>query len=376
MAVPHVLHLVFGDLAHRQAGVEPDGAAEGVQHLRPPLLGFAALVNERADGTIAERQGGVSDDEVGIELRAGTQAGALRTRPVGRVEREHPGFKLGQSEAGNRAGVVLAEDFLAGFGGVGLLDGQDGQPLAELEGGFHALGEAALHAFLQHNAVNDDLDGVLLVAGHRDVVADFVNLAVHPHTHKTLRGDLLDLLLVFALAAAHDGGKDLQARALGVGQHAVHDLVRGLATDGQAGGGGVGDAHAGVEHAQVVVNFGDSADRGAGVAAGALLVDGDGGGEAFHVVLVGLVHLPEELACVGAEALHIAALAFGKDGVEREATLAGAAEAGDHHQLVARDGDADVLEIVLPGPVHHDLVCLGGRLDQGFLGAGAFRHDR
>ncbi len=116
----------------------------------------------------------------------------------------------------------------------------------------------------------------------------------------------------------------------------------------------MGAAGAGKEEAQVVVDLGHGADGGAGVAAGALLVDGDGGGEALDVVDVGLLHLAEELAGVGGEGLDVAALALGVDGVEGERALAGAGEAGDDDELVAGDVDVDVLEVVLAGAADDD----------------------
>jgi hypothetical protein len=54
----------------------------------------------------------------------------------------------------------------------------------------------------------------------------------------------------------------------------------------------------------------------------------------------------KELARVGRERFDIAALTFGVERVERERRLAGAGEAGDHHQLVARNVGGDVLQVV------------------------------
>ena len=113
---------------------------------------------------------------------------------------------------------------------------------------------------------------------------------------------------------------------------------------------------AGEEQAQVVVDLGDGADGRARVAAGALLVDRDGGREALDLVDVGLLHLAEELARVGRERLDVAALSLGVDRVEGERRLARAGEAGDDDQLVARDLDVDVLEVVLARAAHDDLV--------------------
>jgi hypothetical protein len=62
---------------------------------------------------------------------------------------------------------------------------------------------------------------------------------------------------------------------------------------------------------------------------------------------VGLLELGDELAREGGERLEEAALALGVDGLEGERRLAGAREAGEDDEGVARDVDVDVLEIVL-----------------------------
>jgi hypothetical protein len=78
------------------------------------------------------------------------------------------------------------------------------------------------------------------------------------------------------------------------------------------------------------------------------------------VVDVGLVHLAEELAGVGGEALDVAALALGVDRVESQRGLAAPGEAryDDHH--VPRQGDGHVLQVVLARPPHDDLVIRDG----------------
>ena len=83
-----------------------------------------------------------------------------------------------------------------------------------------------------------------------------------------------------------------------------------------------------------------------GVVRGALLVNGDRGGEPFDRVDVRLVHLPEELAGVGGKRFHVAALAFRENGVERQGGLAGTGQTSQDDQFIARDFDADVLEVV------------------------------
>ena len=64
-----------------------------------------------------------------------------------------------------------------------------------------------------------------------------------------------------------------------------------------------------------------------GLLRGGLLLDGDGGRQAVDLVDVRLLHHLEELARIGREALDIAALALGIDGVEGERGLARAGQA-------------------------------------------------
>ena len=162
------------------------------------------------------------------------------------------------------------------------------------------------------------------------------------------------LLAVLALAAAHDRRQQVEPRALGQRQHAVDHLADRLALDRQAGRRRIGHADAGEQQAQVVVDLGDRADGRARVAAGGLLLDGDGRRQAVDLVDVRLLHHLEELAGIGRQALDVAALALGIDGVEGERRLARARQAGHHDQLVARQVEVDVLEIVLAGAADGD----------------------
>ena len=79
-----------------------------------------------------------------------------------------------------------------------------------------------------------------------------------------------------------------------------------------------------------------------------------GGRDAVDLVDVGLFHALQKLARVGGERFDVAPLALGVDGVEGERRLARARDAGDHGQLVVRDRERDVLEVVDPGAAHGD----------------------
>ena len=171
--------------------------------------------------------------------------------------------------------------------------------------------------------------------------------------------ELGELLAVLALAPAHDRRQQIEPRALGQRQDAVDHLRDGLALDRQPGRGRIGHADARPQQPHVVVDLGDGADGRARVARGGLLLDRDRGREAVDLVDVRLLHHLQELARIGGERLHVAALAFGIDGVEGERGFARARQAGEHHQLVARNLDVDVLEVVLARAADRDHAGVG-----------------
>ena len=109
------------------------------------------------------------------------------------------------------------------------------------------------------------------------------------------------------------------------------------------------------EEAEEVIDLGDRPDGAAGILVGRLLFDGNNGAQAGDLVHIGSFHIPDELPGIGPKTFHIAALAFGVDGVEGEGGFSAAADAGDDDQLVLRNADVDVLKIVYPraGYVDH-----------------------
>ena len=100
------------------------------------------------------------------------------------------------------------------------------------------------------------------------------------------------------------------------------------------------------EDAQVVVHLGRGRDGGAGIARGRALADRDRRAHAVHRVESRLLEPLEELPGERRQALHVASLPLGVERVEGEAALAGARDAGHHHQALGRDRDVDPLQVV------------------------------
>ena len=180
-------------------------------------------------------------------------------------------------------------------------------------------------AFAHDEAVHDHIDIVLelLVEGRH--VFDFVELAIHLNPLETALLQLSKFLAILAFPTADHWSHQVEAGAFAHAHNPVDHLTDGLALDGQACCGGIGDPDSRPKQTHVVVDFCDRADRGARVLGRRLLFDGDCRGEAFNQVDVWLLHHLQELAGIGGEALHIAPLAVRIDRVEGERGLSRAA---------------------------------------------------
>jgi hypothetical protein len=94
------------------------------------------------------------------------------------------------------------------------------------------------------------------------------------------------------------------------------DLLGGLLGHGSPTPIAMQLADAGVENAQVVVDLGDRAYRGARIVPGRFLIDRDGRRETADGVIERFVHLTQELAGIARERLHVASLPLRIEGVE------------------------------------------------------------
>jgi len=161
---------------------------------------------------------------------------------------------------------------------------------------------------------------------------------------------------ILALPAADDRREHVDARVVRIEHHQVENPLERLRRDLAPAVVAMRRADVGEQQPHVIVDFGDGADGGARVRAGGLLLDGDRGREAFDQVDVGLLHLLEELARVGRERLDVPALSFRVDGVEGQRRLSRTGQTGNDDQLVAREIDVDILEVVNAGAAHRDPV--------------------
>jgi hypothetical protein len=102
------------------------------------------------------------------------------------------------------------------------------------------------------------------------------------------------------------------------------------------------------------VDLGDGAHGAARVAAGGLLLNADGGRKAFEEIDIRLVHLSHELAGVTGQGLDVTPLSLSVKSIESEGTFARAADPGENDELVTRQVEVDVAEVVFPGTANED----------------------
>ncbi len=295
-----------------------------------------------ADRAVEQGNALVRDHKLGVdlELRAKARAGRARAKRV--VEREHARRQLFDGDAAVLAGVILRKEDIAVVG----QDVRKDQAARERRRGLARVRQAVNDIGAEDETVDDNLDIVLFVLFEGNLLAEVIHVPVGADADIAGLARILENLDMLALFAADDRRHDLHARPLAQRHELVDDLVDGLLADLLAAVRAVRRADARPEQAQIVVHLRHRADSGAGVLRGGLLVDGNGGGEALDIVDVGLFLLPEKHSGVGRQTLHIAALALGIDGVEREGRLAAAGQARDDGQRVAGNFDVDVLEVI------------------------------
>ena len=247
----------------------------------------------RRDRALAQGHLLVGNDEILVDMLLDAEAAAGRTGAIGVVEGKQPGLDLRNGEAGNRAGEFFRKQNPFGSALVvdlcGLLVGlllvrrsrrrvgifDHGEPFGEFQRGLKTFGEALADVRPDHDAIDHHVDVVreFLVEGRR--LGELMEGAVDLDALKALLEVFGELLLVLALAAAHDRRQQIEPRAFGQRQHAVDHLRHDLAFDRQTRGRRIGHADARPQQPHVVVDLGDGADGGARVFRSGLLLDRD-----------------------------------------------------------------------------------------------------
>ena len=298
----------------------------------------------------------IGDDGFRGDAHHRAQTAAFRTGPKGAVEAEHAGRELLDGHAALRTRVVLGKQQRPLVKQV-----HQHQTAAFPGGGLHAVSQALTELVrgAHDQTVHHDFNVVLFLFVQLRRIIQLVELAVDAHAHKAALLRVFQNPGVLALARADHRREQLQPLPLRIRHHLIGHLVDGLLADLAAAFGAVRHAHARIEQTQIVVDFSYGPHGGTGISRRGLLVDGNGGGQTLNGVDIRLFHLPQKHARIGGQALHIAALSLGVNGVKSQAGFAGPAQAREHHQLVARDFQCDVFQIMFARAANDELVLQG-----------------
>ncbi len=225
-------------------------------------------------------------------------------------------------------------------------EGEAGETAREAQCRLERLRQALRGIGAHAHAVDDRLDGVLLLRVELRQRVHLVDAPVDAHAYESLAGEILEQLEVLALALAHHRGEQRRGSALGQPQHLVHHLAHRLRGEVDAVIGATRRAGARIQQPQVIVDLGHRADGGARIVRVRLLLDGNRGREPLDAVDVGLVHGREKLPRVSRQRLDVAALTFGVERVEGERGFSRPREARDDDQPLPRQIEAQVLQVM------------------------------
>ena len=240
---------------------------------------------------------GFIDQKLRIELLRKAQTVAGRTGAERRVERKHPRLQFFDADAVIRTRQLGAEHLFVMM--IIKIANHRYKPDALRYSQLAGLRDAALLPRLDHDTVHNDLDGVLIGFFQLDLVLfQQLDLAVHPHTRKSLAANTVENLLVGTLAPAHHRRQHQKLRTLFKRHDRIYHLVDGLAADQPAADRTMRLADSGVEQAQIVVNLRHRTDGRTRIAVGRLLVDGNRRRKPLDVLYVRFFHLAEELSRV------------------------------------------------------------------------------
>ena len=279
--VHHVVELDFflaGSLQHRLLHVGAE-RLKGLLDVELVVLGqafqqckvIAVAPVPALDGATGQAQRGEGHDPARVEKLLRTESVTGRAGTDRRVEREQTRLQLGNRVAAHRAGELGVEQMF-----LLVLDfKRDGAATGQAQRGFKAFGQALLDFRAHLEAVDDDVDVVLLGFFQLRQLVELEGLAIDAKAHIALRLHVGKDVEELAFLLACHRRQDHQARIKRQRQHRVHHLAHGLRLQRQVVLGAKRCAGAREQQSQVIVDLGHGAHGGARVVRGGFLLDRD-----------------------------------------------------------------------------------------------------
>ena len=190
----------------------------------------------------------------------------------------------------------------------------------------------------------------------RNLVGQIVNLPIDPHAHEPRAAQFLERGGAFLPAVGSQRRQQLDAAARGQIQQAIHDLRHTVPLDHPSALQAVRRPDPGVQHPQRVGDLAGRPHGGTRRMDSRLVRNAQRGRQPLDCIDLRLGALGQEVAGVGRQRFHVTPAALGIQHVERQRRFARSGHAGHDDELVARNGNGNVLEIVLARAANDDCV--------------------
>ena len=200
--------------------------------------------------------------------------------------------------------------------GHGVCELQDRDPVGQPERRLETVGEARFEPVADGDPVDHHIDIVFQFLVELGRLLELVIVAVDLGALIALAQKIRQFLAVFAFPIPNHRRQDIGAGPLGKRCDLIDHLADLHRLDRQPRRRGIGDADPRPQKTHIIVDFGDCADGGAGIAAGGFLLDRNRRRQPLDRVHIGLLHEFKKLPRIGGKALHIAPLPFGVDRIE------------------------------------------------------------
>ena len=312
---------------------------DGADDVELPAL---ADLPQRDDGPVGDGLGAVRDDGIDIHVHDGAEALAVRAVALRRIEGERVRLRLLEGSARHRVHQMLGEMLQRARFQVH----HGHRPLAHGNRLPHGVAHPLVVPRPGLEAVHDELDEMRLVAVQGLYALQFEDFPVDADLRVAALPELVEQLAVMALAAPHERRQQVALAVPVRSEDEVHDLAVGVAHHLLAGFRRDGARTLRVQQAEEVVDFRDGTHGGTGVVPGGLLLDGDDRAQAADLLHLGLLEDAHEVLRVRGQGVHVPALAFRIDRIERQRGLSAAGKPRHDDELPSRDVHVDILQVV------------------------------
>ena len=327
-------------------------------HLGAVLLeiaqpGAILRLRPRIDCALVQRERGVRDHAVHVEIDRIAEALAARARPRRRIETEQDRLRRDELHAARLALKTLVEAQRRGAGRA-LEDHFAGLAVTDLDRVHQPLVQfrpdrQAVH---QHEQRLAEVD-----IQQRFRSREFEQTPALEQPVEALLAQFEQMIPQCVAGRMLAARKQcVPARPLGLRQNPRRHFVHRILADARAAVGAKRLAHAREEQAQKIVALRGRRHRRPRIPRRVLLPDRDGRCDAIDVVHIGLFHPLQKLAGVRRERFHVPPLPLRVDRVERQRRFAGPRHARNHGQLFVGNRKRNVLEVVDPRTLDPDIV--------------------